>query len=89
MNATDKRFLANLKAGTPSVGRPALNGCDGVEGLAQKLRCIADEMENGDWTEQVAAVLITRDVEGYLTFCEWGETGNLIAEANRTKRTTA
>ena len=94
MDAADKHILANLKAGTPLPReRPgkaphAKTGCEGTEGLIDHLRCIADEMEAGNWTDQEAAVLITRGVDGYLTFCEWGKTGQLIAEAAQIKRTT-
>ena len=45
-------------------------------------------MEAGNWIDQEAAVLITRGVDGYLTFCECGKTGQLIAEAAQIKRTT-
>lgn len=60
-----------------------------MEGLIEMLRRVADEMENDDWTEQEAAVLITRSTDGYLTFCEWGKTGNLVAQAGKTRRTAA
>jgi hypothetical protein len=60
-----------------------------MDELIEMLRRIADEMENGEWSEQEAAVLITRDTHGYLTYCDWGKTGNLIAEANVTRRPAA
>ena len=60
-----------------------------MEKLAEMLRRIADEMDAEDWIPQEAAVLITRDEDGYLTFCEWGESGQLVDQAAQTKRTTA
>ena len=53
------------------------------------LRRIADEMESGEWEPQEAAVLISRDAEGYLTFCGWGDWGNLIEQAHITRKATA
>lgn len=57
------------------------------ETLPQMLHRIAEEMEAGDWSRADAAVLIVRDAESYelLTFCEWGDTGELLEEAHRVR----
>lgn len=60
--------------------------CVPGELLLDMLRNVADQMESGMWEDQEAAVLITRDGEGYLTFCGWGRWGNLIEQAAITKR---
>jgi hypothetical protein len=59
------------------------------EMLHEFLRHLADQMDEGLWEDQEAAVLITRDGEGYLTFCGWGRWGNLIEQAATTRRTAA
>lgn len=57
-----------------------------MEGLIEMLRRVANEMEAGDWHEANAAVLIVRDAEtGMLTYCDWGDTGNLVADAAKTR----
>lgn len=60
-----------------------------MDELIEMLRRIADEMEADEWSEPDAAVFITRDKHGYLTFCEWGNSGQLVEQAHRTKRTAA
>lgn len=60
-----------------------------AEPLSEMLQRIATDMEDGDWSEPEAAVLIVRDKEGYLTFCEWGESGQLVEQAHQTKRAGA
>lgn len=61
-----------------------------MEALIAMLRRIADEMENGEWVDQDAAVLVTRDSgTNILTFSEWGKSNDLILRAYRVKRAEA
>lgn len=60
-----------------------------MDTIIRWLRTLLEEMENDDWEEQEAAVLITRDEEGYITFCGCGEWGTLVEDAARTRRTAA
>lgn len=90
MDERDKQIKDNLKAKTPTL--PLARRSEqsrNLEPLAEMLRSIACDMDDGDWSEPEAAVLIVRDKDGYLTFCEWGESGQLVEQAHQTKRAEA